>query len=113
MYSERDGFVIGGMAQDSGAGRPEVCAATRRTDMSEIMGYGMRPTLTTLPASGRRARVMAGDDQRNQNAKLNPADIDYVNAHGHLYPDWRPAGNQGHQTDLGAIQKLPVSSTNQ
>jgi 3-oxoacyl-[acyl-carrier-protein] synthase II len=108
----RDGFVIG-----EGAGivvLEELEHARQRgaTILSEIIGYGMSADAyhITQPAEegegGWRVMTNAIND-----AKLTPADIDYVNAHGTSTPIGDLLETKAIKRTFGADTKIAVSST--
>jgi 3-oxoacyl-[acyl-carrier-protein] synthase II len=110
--AERDGFVIG-----EGAGiviLEDLEHAQRRGApiLSEIIGYGMSADAfhITQPAEngegGHRVMMNAIHD-----AKLTPADIDYVNAHGTSTPIGDALETKAIKTTFGADTKVAVSST--
>ncbi len=110
--TERDGFVIG-----EGAGilvLEELEFARRRGAkiLSEIIGYGMSADAyhITQPAEdgegGWRVMTNAIND-----AKLTPADIDYVNAHGTSTPIGDVLETKAIKRTFGENTKVPVSST--
>jgi 3-oxoacyl-[acyl-carrier-protein] synthase II len=110
--SERDGFVIG-----EGAGiliLEDLEFAQRRGAkiLSEIIGYGMSADAyhITQPAEegegGWRVMTAAIHD-----AKLAPADIDYVNAHGTSTPLGDVLETKAIKRTFGADTKIAVSST--
>jgi 3-oxoacyl-[acyl-carrier-protein] synthase II len=110
--AERDGFVIG-----EGAGiliLEELEHAQRRGApiLAEIIGYGMSADAyhITQPAEDGEGgdRVM-----RNaiNDAKLTPADIDYVNAHGTSTPIGDVLETKAIKRTFGADTKVAVSST--
>jgi 3-oxoacyl-[acyl-carrier-protein] synthase II len=110
--SDRDGFVIG-----EGAGilvLEDLEFAQRRGAkiLSEIIGYGMSADAyhITQPAEegegGWRVMTSAIND-----AKLNPGDIDYVNAHGTSTPLGDVLETKAIKRTFGAGTKVAVSST--
>jgi 3-oxoacyl-[acyl-carrier-protein] synthase II len=110
---DRDGFVL-----SNGAGcvileELEHAKARGATIYAELLGFGMSGDayhITTPPADGegaRKAMVAAMQD-----AGVQPADIDYVNAHGTS----TPAGDVGETVGIrrafgDAADRLMVSST--
>lgn len=80
---DRDGFVMG-----EGAGMlvfEEMEHAKRRgaNILAEVIGYGMAGDgmhITAPDAEGRGAAAAISDALRD--AKINPSDVDYINAHG-------------------------------
>jgi 3-oxoacyl-[acyl-carrier-protein] synthase II len=110
--SGRDGFVIG-----EGAGivvLEELEHAQRRgaNILSEIIGYGMSADAyhITQPAEGGEGgwRVMT---TAINDAKLTPADIDYVNAHGTSTPIGDVLETMAIKRTFGQDTKIAVSST--
>jgi 3-oxoacyl-[acyl-carrier-protein] synthase II len=110
--SGRDGFVIG-----EGAGilvLEELEHARKRgaSILSEIVGYGMSADAyhITQPAEdgegGFRVMVNAIND-----AKVTPADIDYVNAHGTSTPIGDVLETKAIKRTFGENTKVAVSST--
>lgn len=108
----RDGFVVG-----EGAGilvLEDLEHAVRRDApiLAEIIGYGMSADAyhITQPAEGGeggyRSMMNAIHD-----AKISPADIDYVNAHGTSTPIGDILETQGIKRAFGEKTKVPVSST--
>jgi 3-oxoacyl-[acyl-carrier-protein] synthase II len=110
--SDRDGFVIG-----EGAGilvLEELEFARRRgaNILSEIVGYGMSADAyhITQPAEDGEGgwRVMTN---AIKDAKLTPADINYVNAHGTSTPIGDILETKAIKRTFGADTKIAVSST--
>jgi 3-oxoacyl-[acyl-carrier-protein] synthase II len=110
--SGRDGFVIG-----EGAGivvLEELEHAQRRgaNILSEVIGYGMSADAyhITQPAEGGEGgwRVMT---TAINDAKLTPADIDYVNAHGTSTPIGDVLETMAIKRTFGQDTKIAVSST--
>lgn len=110
--AERDGFVVG-----EGAGiliLEELEYAQRRGApiLAEIIGYGMSADAhhITQPVEdgegGYRVMCNAIND-----AKLTPADIDYVNAHGTSTPIGDLVETKAIKRTFGADTKVAVSST--
>jgi 3-oxoacyl-[acyl-carrier-protein] synthase II len=110
--SGRDGFVIG-----EGAGiviLEELEHARRRgaTILAEMIGYGMSADAyhITQPAEegegGFRVMMNAIND-----AKISPADIDYVNAHGTSTPIGDVLETKAIKRTFGNDTKVAVSST--
>jgi 3-oxoacyl-[acyl-carrier-protein] synthase II len=110
--TDRDGFVIG-----EGAGilvLEELEFARRRgaNILSEIVGYGMSADAyhITQPAEDGEGgwRVMTN---AIKDAKLTPADINYVNAHGTSTPIGDILETKAIKRTFGADTKIAVSST--
>ena len=108
----RDGFVVG-----EGAGilvLEDLEHAIRRNApiLSEIIGYGMGADAyhITQPAEGGEGgyRVMMN---AIRDAKISPADIDYVNAHGTSTPIGDVLETKAIKRTFGEQTKVPVSST--
>lgn len=111
--AERDGFVIG-----EGAGilvlESLASAQARGAEiLGEIIGYGTtcdaHHITSPIPGGVGGARAMA---LALQDGKLNPEDVDYVNAHGTSTPANDSNETAAIKTALGArAQRIPVSST--
>ncbi|NBS15457.1 MAG: beta-ketoacyl-[acyl-carrier-protein] synthase II [Gammaproteobacteria bacterium] len=110
---DRDGFVL-----SDGAGvlvLEELEHARRRgaTIYAELIGFGMSADayhMTQPPADGEgAARCM---QHALRDAEINPADIDYINAHGTSTPAGDVAETQAVKTVLGDhAYRVAVSST--
>jgi 3-oxoacyl-[acyl-carrier-protein] synthase II len=108
----RDGFVIG-----EGAGivvLEELEHAQKRGApiLAEIIGYGMSADAyhITQPAEDGEGGARAAQNAIND-AKLSPADIDYINAHGTSTPIGDVLETKGIKSIFGADTKVAVSST--
>jgi len=111
--ADRDGFIMG-----EGAGvlllESLESAEARGADiLAEIVGYGMSADAyhmtTPAPEGAGGAKCM---QNALNNAKLNPEDIDYINAHGTSTPAGDICETQGIQSVFGDhASKLMVSST--
>ncbi len=110
---DRDGFVLG-----SGAAclaLEEYDAARRRSApiFAEIIGFGMSGDafhITAPPASGEGAALCMGAALTD--AAMNPADIDYINAHGTSTELGDIAETRAIKSVFGhAADKVAVSST--
>ena len=110
--SGRDGFVIGEGAGIVVLEDLEFARGRGAKILSEIIGYGMSADAyhITQPAEEGEGgwRVMT---TAIQDAKLTPADIDYVNAHGTSTPIGDLLETKAIKRTFGADTKVPVSST--
>ncbi len=110
--SDRDGFVIGEGAGILVLEDLEFARKRGAKILSEIIGYGMSADAyhITQPAEegegGWRVMTTAIND-----AKLSPADIDYVNAHGTSTPIGDVLETKAIKRTFGADTKIAVSST--
>ncbi len=81
----------------------------------EVVGYGASADAyhLTQPRHRRRRALSARCRRALADAKLNPEQIDYVNAHGTSTPGGRSAGAQGHPPGVRRARhlRLWVSST--
>jgi 3-oxoacyl-[acyl-carrier-protein] synthase II len=110
--ASRDGFVIG---EGSGILVLEELEFARKRGaniLAEIIGYGMSADAyhITQPAEngegGHRVMVNAIQD-----AKITPADVDYVNAHGTSTPIGDVLETKAIKSTFGENTKIAVSST--
>ncbi|HET6841746.1 MAG TPA: beta-ketoacyl-ACP synthase II [Candidatus Angelobacter sp.] len=110
--ASRDGFVIG---EGSGILVLEELEFARKRGaniLAEIIGYGMSADAyhITQPAEngegGHRVMVNAIQD-----AKITPADVDYVNAHGTSTPIGDVLETKAIKSTFGEKTKIAVSST--
>ncbi|HLY99446.1 MAG TPA: beta-ketoacyl-ACP synthase II [Candidatus Angelobacter sp.] len=110
--ASRDGFVIG---EGSGILVLEELEFARKRGaniLAEIIGYGMSADAyhITQPAEngegGHRVMVNAIQD-----AKISPADVDYVNAHGTSTPIGDVLETKAIKSTFGENSKIAVSST--
>jgi len=109
----RDGFVMG---EGAGVLMLESLESAQKRGahiLAEVVGYGMSADAyhmtTPAPEGEGGSRCMKAALDR---AKLNPEDVDYINAHGTSTPAGDICETQGIQTAFGNhASKLMVSST--
>ena len=110
---DRDGFVLG-----EGAGMLlleslESARSRGAVILGHLRGFGCSCNayrITDSPPDGRGAAQSMIDALRD--ARLNPEDIGYINAHGTSTPMNDPSESRGIQTAFGKwTSKVPVSST--
>jgi 3-oxoacyl-[acyl-carrier-protein] synthase II len=110
---DRDGFVVG-----EGAGilileELEFARARGARILAEIIGYGMSADAfhITQPAEGGEGACRVMQNTLND-AKVKPAEVDYINAHGTSTPLGDRQETQAIKQAFGEhARKLPVSST--
>ncbi len=110
---DRDGFVLSNWAGCVVLEELEHARARGARIVAEMIGFGMSGDayhITSPPADGEGARKCMAAAMND--AKLNPADIDYLNAHGTS----TPVGDKGETIAIkrafgDAANNLPVSST--
>jgi 3-oxoacyl-[acyl-carrier-protein] synthase II len=110
---DRDGFV---MAEGAGCviiEELEYAKARGATILVEILGYGMSADGTHMTAPDPEGRGAArAMSQSLKDAKLNPEDIDYINAHGTSTPLGDKAETLAIKMVYGShAKKVAVSST--
>ncbi|TLS69237.1 beta-ketoacyl-ACP synthase II [Mariprofundus erugo] len=110
---DRDGFVMGEGAGVLMLESLDSAKARGAVILAEVIGYGMSGDAyhMTSPSPGGEggARCMRAALSR---AKLNPEDVDYINAHGTSTPAGDVAETQGIKAVFGDhASKLMVSST--
>jgi 3-oxoacyl-[acyl-carrier-protein] synthase II len=109
---DRDGFIIGEGAAVVILEELEIAKKRGANILAEIVGYGMSADafhVTSPPEDGDGAyRVM-----RNalRDAKVDPAEIDYLNAHGTSTPVGDKIETIAIKRTFGADTKVAVSST--
>jgi len=110
---DRDGFIMGEGAGILMLETLETAQARGANILAEVSGFGMSSDAhhITTPSprgeGGARCMKMALD-----NARMNPEDVDYINAHGTSTPAGDICETQGIQDAFGAhAEKLMVSST--
>jgi len=111
--TDRDGFVMGEGAGVLMLESLQSAQARGANIMAEVVGYGMSADAyhmtTPAPEGEGGSRCMQAALKR---AKLNPEDVDYVNAHGTSTPAGDVCETQGIQAVFGHhASKLMVSST--
>jgi len=110
---DRDGFVMGEGAGVLMLESLQSAQARGANILAEVVGYGMSADAyhmtTPAPEGEGGSRCMQAALKR---AKLNPEDVDYVNAHGTSTPAGDICETQGIQAVFGHhVSKLMVSST--
>lgn len=111
--AERDGFVIGDGAGILVLEELEHARARGATIHAEVVGYGATDDAShiTLPAPGGRGAV-ASMRIAVADAGLEPADVDYINAHGTSTPPNDRSETAAIKTLFGEhAYRIPVSST--
>lgn len=110
---DRDGFVLG---DGAGAMVIESLASAQRRGapiLAELVGFGMSDDafhITAAPEHGQGAALAM--QRALQDAGLQPAQIDYINAHGTSTPVGDPAESHAIETVFGThAPRLAVSST--
>lgn len=110
---DRDGFVLGDGAGVMVLEEYEHARARGATIYAELSGFGMSGDayhMTSPPDTGSGACA----SMRNavQDAKLNPVDVNYINAHGTSTPAGDKAESQAAKSLYGAdADKIVMSST--
>jgi beta-ketoacyl-acyl-carrier-protein synthase II len=110
---DRDGFAIADGAGMLVLEDLEHARARGATIRGEFIGYGASDDAShvTLPAPGGRGAV-ASMRLALEDAGLEPAELDYINAHGTSTPPNDPAETAAIKTVFGeAAYRIPVSST--
>ncbi|MFK7861027.1 MAG: beta-ketoacyl-ACP synthase II [Granulosicoccus sp.] len=110
---DRDGFVLGDGAGVMVLEEYEHARARGATIYCEVVGYGMSGDAhhMTLPAANGEgaARCMRA---AMKNARIEPSDVDYINAHGTSTPAGDVAETDAIKTAIGShSQSVLVSST--
>jgi len=110
---DRDGFIMGEGAGVLMLESLETAQARGADILAEIIGYGMSADAyhitTPAPEGSGGAQCMKNAMQR---AKINPEDVDYINAHGTSTPAGDICETQGIQSVFGEhANRLMVSST--
>ena len=110
--ADRDGFVLGEGAGVLVIEEYERAKARGATIYAEVSGFGMSADAyhITGPAESGEGGAAAMQNALND-AKLNPRDLGYLNAHGTSTPLGDVAETEGIKTVFGADTSLCVSST--
>ena len=109
---DRDGFVLGDGAGVLVLEEYERAKARGATIYCEVAGFGMSADafhITSPPDDGRGA--VAAMRNALTDAKLDPGEIDYINAHGTSTPQGDVAETLSIKSVFGANTTVPISSS--
>jgi 3-oxoacyl-[acyl-carrier-protein] synthase II len=112
--ARRDGFVLGEGAGMLVLEEADAAAARGHEPLGELLGYGATADAFHLTAPEPRGTGAARAIRRSlDDARLGPADLDYVNAHGTSTPLNDRSETDAIKSALGEddAARLPVSST--